>query len=121
MKCIGGGTRPRTTAEGGFAWFHGGKQHFKYVKELIDGKLYVFPGKKEMPAATVQLRIEVRGDKFTASFRPEAQGEYQPAFSGNIPNQGQGKHMVALMCYNGPGDAEHWMSFDDFRIVKLPE
>jgi hypothetical protein len=105
--------------QGGFAWFHDGKQRFKYVKERIDGKVYVFPGKKEMPAVTVQLRIEVRGEKFAASFRPNAKGEYIEAFSGSLPNKGEGKHQIALMCYNGPADAEHWMRFDDFRIVKL--
>lgn len=109
----------RQYEQAGFGWYSGGKQRFKYVKELIDGKIYVFPGKKEMPAATVQLRIEVRGDKFTAHFRPEAKGEYIQAFAGNVPKSDDGKHHIALMCYNGPSDAEHWMRFDDFRILKL--
>jgi hypothetical protein len=111
----------RQFEQGGYSWRHENKQAFKYVKELIDGKTYVFPGKKELSTATVQLRIEVRGEKFTALYRPDAKGEYQPAFSGTLPNKGAGKHLIALMCYNGPNDAEHWMRFDDFRIVKLSE
>ena len=88
---------------------------------MIDGKVYVFPGKKAMSAATVQLRIEVRGEKFTALFRANAKGKYEKAFSGSVPNKGKGKHQIAVMCYQGPGDAEHWMRFDDFRVVKLAD
>jgi len=111
----------RQYEQGGFGWYHEDKQSFKYVKELIDGKTYVFPGKKEMPAATIQLRLEVRGGKFTAHFRPDAKGEPRPAFSGTLPAGGKGRHRVSLMCYNGPKDADHWMRFDNFRIVKLAE
>ncbi len=103
----------------GFAWFHEGKQRFKYVKERIDGKLYVFPGKKPMDKATVRMRIEVRGEKFTAKYQPDAKGELLTAFDGKLPGGGKGKHQVGLHCFHGPKDAEHWIRCDDFRIVKL--
>jgi len=110
----------RQYEQGGFTWLHKGRQVFKYVKERIDGKLYVFPGKKPMTAATVQLRLDVRGDKITAKFRPDAKGEWQEAFSRKTPT-GEGEHLIGIMCYNGPQDAEHWMRFDNFRIVRLGE
>ena len=51
----------------------------------IDGKVYVFPGKKPMDAKTVQLRLVVDGDKVVAQYRPDAQGEFLTAFEGPLP------------------------------------
>ncbi|HAK95112.1 MAG TPA: hypothetical protein DCM87_08955, partial [Planctomycetes bacterium] len=39
--------------QAGITWYSGGQPVFKFVKELIDGKLYVFPGKVPMESATV--------------------------------------------------------------------
>lgn len=105
--------------QAGVTWYHDGKQAFKFVKERIDGKLYVFPGKKEMDAATVQMRLEVRGDEVTALFRPDAKGDFQTAFTGKLPGGGNGQHAIALFGFHGPQDGSHWARFDDFRVIKL--
>ena len=111
-------TKPTTQWEqAGITWYTGGKPVFKLVKELIDGDLYIIPGKKPMRAKTVQLRLIVTADRFTAQFRPEGKGEFQTAATKELP--APDKDQVSIQCYNGPPDAEHWIRFDDFRILKM--
>ena len=64
---------------------HDGKPVFKLVKELIDGELFIIPGKKPMAAESVQLRLIVTADSWTAQFRPDGQGEFQTAADGQAP------------------------------------
>jgi hypothetical protein len=101
----------------GFFWYANGKQGPKFVKELIDGKVYMFPGKKEMSAETVQMRFVVEGKKFMAQYRPQAKGDFLTAFTGDVPEAEKGKLQIAIACHNGPADAEHWIRFKNFRIV----
>jgi hypothetical protein len=103
----------------GFFWYANGKPGSKFVKELIDGKLYVFPGKKPMTEATVQMRLVVDRKKLTAQYRPAAKGEYLTAFTGIVPAAEKGKLQIAITCFHGPKDEEHWIRFTQFRIVKL--
>jgi hypothetical protein len=105
----------------GLFWYANGKQGPKFVKELIDKKLYVFPGKKEMTEATVQMRLVVKGKKFTAQYRPGGKGEFLTAFTGGVPAAEKGKLQIALACFHGPTDVEHWVRFSNFRIAELPE
>jgi hypothetical protein len=104
----------------GLFWYANGKQGSKFVKELIDGKHYVFPGKKEMTDTTVQLRLVVDGKKYTAQYRPGAKGEFKTASTGEVPAADKGKLQIAIACHNGPADAKHWVRIRDFRIVGLP-
>lgn len=108
--------------QAGLMWFIDGKTKFKFVKERIDGDLYMYPGKKPMTTATVQMRLEVRGEAFTALYQPDGKGEYKEAFSGKLPAAEAGKkEVIGLICFHGPQDAEHWIRWDGFRIVKLGE
>jgi regulation of enolase protein 1 (concanavalin A-like superfamily) len=112
-------TRPTQQYEqAGITWYHDRKPVFKLVKELIDGELFVIPGRKPMPSETVQLRLIVAGDNFIAQFRSDAKGEFQTAATGTLPAPGDDQ--VSIQCYNGPANAEHWIRFDDFRILELP-
>jgi hypothetical protein len=103
----------------GLFWYANGKPGPKFVKELIDGKLYVFPGKKPMTEATVQLRLVVEGKKLTMQYRPGDKGEYLTAFTGSVPAAEKGKLQIALGCFHGPANKEHWVRFTRFRILKL--
>ena len=121
----------RQYEQAGLTWYHDEKPLFKLVKELIDGKTWIvllgptdpkkrgLAGKVPMPAKTVQLRIIVTADRYTGQFRPDAKGEFQPAGSGPLPPAA--KDQISIQCYNGPPDAEHWMRFDDFRLLQLPD
>ncbi len=111
-------TRPTVQYEqAGITWYHEGKPVFKLVKELIDGQLYIIPGKKPMSSEMVQLRLIVSGKDYVAQFRPDGKGEFQTAATGTLPPPGDDQ--VSLQCYNGPADAEHWIRFDDFSITKM--
>ena len=105
--------------QAGITWYNNGKPVFKLVKELVDGKLMIIPGRKPMTSKTVQLRLIVTNDNFVAQFRPNAEGEFQTAAKGKLP--APNNDQVSIQCYNGPANAEHWIRFDDFRISRLPD
>ena len=103
--------------QAGITWYQKGKPVFKLVHEHIDGKEYMIPGKVPAPEKIVRLRLVVTKDKYTAQFQPDAKGEFKTVASGNLaPND---EEQVSVQCYNGPADAEHWVRFGDFRIVKV--
>jgi hypothetical protein len=113
-------TRPTTQYEqAGITWYHDGEPVFKLVKELIDGELFIIPGRKPMSAQSVQLRLIVTADSWTAQYRPGGEGEFLTAADGKLPPPG--KDQVSIQCYNGPPDAEHWIRFDDFCMRKLED
>lgn len=103
----------------GITWYNDGKPVMKLVKELVDGKRLIIPGFKPMASKTVQLRLIVTADSWTAQYRADGKGKFQTAAKGKLP--APGKDQVSIQCYNGPPDAEHWMRFDNFRIVQLPD
>jgi hypothetical protein len=105
--------------QAGITWYSGGKPVFKLVKELVDGQLMIIPGRAPMTNEGVQLRLIVTADRFTAQFRPEGQGEFQTAATGSLPAPAEDQ--VSIQCYHGPTQAEHWIRFDDFRVLKLEE
>jgi hypothetical protein len=104
--------------QAGLGWYVNGKLAFKFVKERIDGKLYVFPGKKEMDAATVELRLVVRDGKITGEYRPDAKGDWQTAFAADAPKSGKSKPQIGLFCFHGPEKVQHRVRFDHFKITK---
>jgi hypothetical protein len=103
--------------QAGITWYNNEKPVFKLVKELVDGELYIIPGKVPMTAKTVQLRLVVQDTSWTAKFRPNAEGEFQTAAQGTLPQVNNDQ--VSIQCYNGPPDAEHWIRFENFAITKL--
>ncbi|HNR97831.1 MAG TPA: sialate O-acetylesterase [Planctomycetota bacterium] len=103
--------------QAGITWYSGGRPVFKFVKELIDGKLYVFPGKVPMDRRTVRLRLIVSPKGVVAQFRPEGEEEFRTAVESELPPPSGDQ--VSLQCYNGPPDADHRVRFDDFRIIDL--
>jgi len=109
----------RQYEQAGITWYNNGKPVFKLVKELVDGKLMIIPGRKPMTSKTVQLRLIVTSDSFIAQFRPNGEGDFQTAAKGKLP--APRNDQVSIQCYNGPPNAEHWIRFDDFRISRLPD
>ena len=105
--------------QAGITWYHKGKPVFKLVKECIDGKLYIIPGKKPMPEKRVRLRLIVTADSWVAQYQPGVKGEFKTAAKGKLPPPE--KDQVSIQCYNGPPGKEHWIRFEDFQIRKLPD
>ena len=57
------------------------------------------------PEMTVQLRLVVTKDTYTAQFRPDGKGEFKTVASGNLAPSAE--EQISIQCYNGPTDAEH--------------
>jgi hypothetical protein len=105
--------------QAGITWYSGGEPAFKFVKELVDGKRVVVPGFAPMTNRTVQLRVVISGNSWTGWFRPNAEGPFQKAATGEVPSRGQDE--ISLQCYHGPDTADHWIRFKDFRIVRVDD
>ena len=105
--------------QAGITWYQNGKPIFKLVKELVDGKVMIIPGREVVDSQTVDLRLVVTADSYTALYREKGEKDFQVAASGKLP-PGE-KEQVSIQCYHGPPDAEHWMVFSDFRIRKLAD
>jgi hypothetical protein len=103
--------------QAGLTWYSNGKPVFKLVKELVDGQLLIIPGRRPMTNDMVQLRLVVAGNSWTAQFRPEGKGEFQTTTTGELPPPASDE--ISIQGYHGPPEAEHWVRFDDFRIIKL--
>ena len=103
--------------QAGITWYINEQPVFKLVKELVDGQLMIIPGRKPMASESVQLRLVVTADSWTAQYRPDGKGEFQTAESGKLAEAN--KDQVSIQCYNGPPNEEHWIRFDDFRILEL--
>ena len=111
-------TRPTEQFEqAGITWYNSGKPIFKEVKELIDGDLYIIPGRKPMPAQGVRLRLIVSADTWEAQYRPAGEDGFQTAATGELPPPGDDQ--VSIQCYNGPAEGEHWIRFANFCIKAL--
>ena len=105
--------------QGGITWYHKKKPVFKLVHEHIDGDEWIIPGRKPAPAQTVRLRLIVDGTNWTAQFSETLDGDYQTAATGPLPAPGDDQ--ISLQCYDGPPGSDHWIRFDNFRIVELAE
>ena len=103
--------------QAGITWYVEGKPVFKEVKELIDGDLYIIPGKQPMSTQSVRLRLIVTADSWEAQYRPEAASGFETAATGELPPPAEDQ--VSLQCYNGPEGSDHWIRFEDFQIKKL--
>jgi len=109
----------RQFEQAGITWYRDGKPAFKLVHEFIDGKTYVIPGKIPTTSNSIELRLVVTADRFVAQFRPNGKGEFRTAAVGPLPAGPD--EQVSIQCYNGPADAEHWVRFDNFRILELSD
>ena len=105
--------------QAGITWYRDGKPVFKLVKERVDGKTVIVPGKVPVDDVPVRLRLEVTADRFTARFRPEGKESFTTAAEGPLP--APEKDEVSLQGYHGPADADHRVRFDDFVILRLDD
>ena len=103
--------------QGGITWYHNQKPVMKLVHEHIDGEDWIIPGRVPARSKTVQLRLIVKGTEWIAQFREALDDEFQTAASGQLPPPGDDQ--VSIQCYEGPSEGQHWIRFDNFRILEL--
>ena len=106
--------------QGGLCWRQNNRIVFKVVHELVDNRLYIFPGKVPVTSNTVYLRIIIRhGGDIVAEYRNENDREYRQLYEGNLGLTGNDQ--ISLQCWNGPENGQQWMKFHYFRVVRLSE
>ena len=103
--------------QAGITWYQNGEPVFKEVKELVHGEVLIIPGGKQMPTQSVRLRLVVDSASWEAQFRPQGASEFSTAATGELPPADS--EQVSIQCYNGPPGEEHWIRFEDFRIVRV--
>lgn len=103
--------------QAGITWYRDGKAVVKEVKELIDGNVYVFPGKKPMSEPGVRLRLVVTANSWEAQYRLVDEDDFHSSATGELPLPGE--EQVSNQCYHGPPNEEHWIRFEDFCIKRL--
>ena len=103
--------------QAGITFYIDDKPVFKEVKELIDGDIYIIPGKQPMQTKSVRLRLVVTANSWAAQYRPEGASNFTTAASDELASPG--RDQVSLQCYNGPEGSDHWIRFEDFQIKKL--
>lgn len=104
--------------QAGLTWYADDKPVFKLVHELVDGRIVIIPGKLATDGGPVCLRLVVTNGKYTAQFRPAGEPEFRTVASGELP-PATTEH-ISLQGYHGPAEAEHWVRFEQFRILEWP-
>ncbi|MDB5391807.1 MAG: hypothetical protein JWM11_7453 [Planctomycetaceae bacterium] len=64
------------------------------------------------------LRIITRGHQGTFQVGPTKEGKYLTLFERAL-NRDSNRRGFALSTYGGPIDKEHWVRFDNFRVVRI--
>lgn len=100
----------------GITWYIDDRPVFKLVKELIDGELFIIPGKCPIPDTTVHLRLIVDANSWEAAYKIKEEDEFIRADQGELPSQG--RDHISLQCYNGPETEEHWVRFENLRVTQ---
>ncbi len=105
--------------QGGICWLQNGRVIFKLVHELVDGKMYIFPGKVPVESDTVKLRILTCGNDIIAEFCNGGESSYRRIYEGKLGITRTDQ--ISLQCWNGPRSRKHWMRFHYFRIIKVSD
>jgi hypothetical protein len=64
----------------------------------------------------VALKFLIDGKQVTGFFRPEGAEDWRQAGSCDLPKEGRPK--IAIQCYQGSDDKEHWARIRDFQIAE---
>ncbi|MDD3586871.1 MAG: hypothetical protein PHQ75_06775 [Thermoguttaceae bacterium] len=103
----------------GIFWRRSGAVVFKLVHELVDGKMYIFPGKVPVDSNNVRLRMTISGPDVVAEFCVEGEGTFRRVYEGRLDAQGTDE--VCLQCNGGPADSEHWVLFHTFSVTRTDD
>jgi regulation of enolase protein 1 (concanavalin A-like superfamily) len=106
-------------------WYYNDSNMVKLGLELVDGKLSIVMGREEndrtrtialisVSSHQMQLRHRVNGNAIRGQYRPLGTEEWLDAGKCDLPARGAPK--LALQCYQGPKNAEHWATIKDFTV-----
>lgn len=106
-------------------WYYNDSNMVKIGLELVDGKLSIVMGREQndraktiavisVAAHQMQLRQRVKGNIIRGQYRPLGTEKWLDAGECDLPVRGAPR--LALQCYQGPKDAEHWATIKDFTV-----
>lgn len=106
-------------------WYYDDSHQVKIGQEMVDGKLSIVMGREEkdrtrtiaiipIEALQVDLRLGTTNNIIRGAFRAKGAKEWREAGSCDLPVHGQ-PH-VAIQCYQGPANVEHWARITDFEL-----
>ena len=109
-------------------WYYDDSHMVKIGQEMVDGKLSIVMGREEkdrtrtiaiipIEAFELELRLAVTNNIIRGTFRPAGSSQWREAGSCDLPVHGE-PH-VAIQCYQGSANAEHWARIPDFTIRPL--
>lgn len=90
-----------------------GKKGTEEEARRRDFAVKFWPANDELGA----IRIIVRGHQGYFQVGPSREGQYLTLFERAL-NRDSNKRGFALSAYGGPSDKEHWVRFDNFRVVR---
>ena len=110
-------------------WYYDDSHMVKIGHELVDGQLSIVMGREErdrtrtiaiipIEALQVDLRLSVTNNVIRGAFKPTSAKEWREAGSCDLPIRGE-PH-VAIQCYQGPANAEHWARLSNFELRTTP-
>jgi regulation of enolase protein 1 (concanavalin A-like superfamily) len=109
-------------------WFYDDKNMVKIGQELVDGQLSIVMGREEndktrtiaiIPKRSEQVRLQlsVTGNRIRGQFATSVGGEWQKAGECDLPSY-EGKPKIAIQCYQGLKEVEHWAKLTEFRVAR---
>ena len=111
-------------------WYCDDSHMVKIGQELVDGQLSIVMGREQadrtrtiaiIPLATheVHLRFILSPKKIEGFFRPEGKDTWQKAGECDLPLKPDCHPKIALQCYQGPADTDHWARIQAFTIATI--
>jgi regulation of enolase protein 1 (concanavalin A-like superfamily) len=112
-------------------WYYDDSHMVKIGQEMVDGKLSIVMGREEkdqtrtiailpLKAATVKLRLLVRGTTVRGQYQPEGAENWEDAGTCTAPAPASGKAHISLQFYQGAKDVLHWARVTGFTVRRLP-
>lgn len=97
----------------------------KIGEELVDGQLSIVMGREEkdrtrtlaiipLEKTRVELKLRIVKGQVSGFFRPEGTSDWKRAGECELPGTGTPK--IAIQCYQGTNDKEHWAKIQSFRV-----
>lgn len=111
-------------------WYCDDAHMVKIGQELVDGQLSIVMGREEgdrtrtiaiIPLTThkAHLRFVLAAEKIEGFFRPDGQEEWRKAGECDLPRKTGCQPKMALQCYQGPANVEHWARIQNFNIQEF--
>jgi regulation of enolase protein 1 (concanavalin A-like superfamily) len=110
-------------------WYYDDSHMVKIGQEMVDGKLSIVMGREEndrtrtiaiipIDALQVDLRLITTNNIIRGAFRATRATDWHEAGSCDLPTRGEPN--VAIQCYQGPANAEHWAQLSNFELHSQP-